>query len=280
MSQFLLGEQRWRPGLASISTTFINACIREFPSGLRKVSRAARLKALNEVLVDAMPDDVQQLTAATSSEGVDPERQTLAKLELMEVLARVTERERHILLLHGAGLTHGEIASAIDATPDAVRKMLARARKKIRKDRARRSIDLTNEEFTKTTTLIETWQHLQQWGVGTLEMAVTIKGIIDNARKTFEDSRFPALYRPSPKIPHNMLDIILDHIDVDVDREDRVSWMSKRARVTRRVLDAIRTEFPDVNRPNPHSKGAVSDLQQFYDSLKLACAPEETSSLS
>lgn len=268
LSTFIFGEQRWRPGSASITTTFINACILVFPSEFRKVSRVSYLRASNEILVAEMLDFDRQRAAAK-----DPERQIVAKLELEEELARLTIRERQIFLLHDEGYNFTEIAFIIGAHPDAVRKTFARARTKIRNDHVRRSIELADREPAGAELTAKAWELLEQWGVNTLQTAYAVKEIIDGERSTFENSRFPALYRPFAEIPYNMLDIILDHIDVDVPWKDYTSWTAKQARVTRRVLDAIRAKFPSVNRPNPKTKGAVLDLQRFYDSLKLVCAP-------
>jgi RNA polymerase sigma factor (sigma-70 family) len=81
--------------------------------------------------------------------GPDPEETALRRIELLEALERLSDRDRELVAMHHAGMSPRHIAELLDMTRNAVdvalHRALARLRQELRGDEADRPPGQANE---------------------------------------------------------------------------------------------------------------------------------------
>jgi hypothetical protein len=112
---------------------------------------------------------------------------------------------------------------------------------------------------------------IRSWGIPTtLDAVSNARQLIDSCRKNYENSRFPALYRPIDGLDLNRLDILLDLTESEITvPRGRKKWMENGARVTRGVIKKLGGAFPDLRRPDgrDRTKGSQQALRELYRAL-------------
>jgi hypothetical protein len=122
---------------------------------------------------------------------------------------------------------------------------------------------ITNHLACSTTVL---QAKVLSWGIP-LDAVSKARQLIDSCRKNYNNTRFPALYRPINGQNLNRLDILLEEPELTAPGHKK--WMENGARVTRDVMKKLSLEFPDLCRPDGRgkTKNAQLALRELYRAL-------------
>lgn len=111
------------------------------------------------------------------------------------------------------------------------------------------------------------------WGAEWSRDQITdIRKSIDGLRLTWESPTFRDLHRPVDGADRNRADFLLDQPDFIPPNCDRKKWMEGGQRVVTRILQDLRSKFPNLSRPIDRSgrRDLQKDFHQFYSALLLA----------
>lgn len=122
--QWVFKDRSWSSeGGAALTTCFVNACIRQFPTQFRRWDKRQHREVLGGLDL--------AITSPASSSG--PEDQALTQVETRKCLDAVTdEQTRELLVLAAAGYTRSEAAARVGLTVKAAEGRIARVRKRLR----------------------------------------------------------------------------------------------------------------------------------------------------
>ncbi|GAA3598444.1 sigma-70 family RNA polymerase sigma factor [Kribbella ginsengisoli] len=120
------GKWDYRRG-ASLRTFFIGQCLMRFPN----IYRQWLLHDAPNDTTSPDPDPLQQLRR----QDPDPEQLVIDQMTGIELLGRMSPRDRRIFQLMAVGTTQTEIAEELGITPKTVERAIANQRGRLRKER-------------------------------------------------------------------------------------------------------------------------------------------------